>query len=351
MPNTMQMYMPTATVLPGMPQPQPNMRQPVPAATASAPANLIQTQLLSQQDHEDAELAPQAAAADGDDEEIYEKYRPARVTEGDDHPDIIVETASLASVQPPQPAYKHHLQSLLKSKALSNAQIETVIYAMMRFNGPRLRNGARAGFFLGDGAGVGKGRQIAALIKEFWATGGSRVLWVSTSSDLRYDARRDLDDVGAHNVHVYPKAKDPVAKGALHKHYKKGVLFVTYALLVQRAQAGGAGGSGSRGGRRKSKKAAGGNLGDGGDGEGAQQEGVPEGLDNLSGMERAAAELRKKGIEKGTRLWQIVEWLVGDDLRDHDDDDGGGAGGGEVLVVFDECHRAKNLVTRTDSST
>lgn len=51
------------------------------------------------------------------------------------------------------------------------------------------------------------------------------------------------------------------------------------------------------------------------------------------------------------RLWQIVEWLVGDDLRDHDDDDGGGAGGGEVLVVFDECHRAKNLVTRTDSST
>lgn len=76
---------------------------------------------------------------------------------------------------------------------------------------------------------------------------------------------------------------------------------MTYALLVQRAQAGGAGGSGSRGGRRKSKKAAGGNLGDGGDGEGAQQEGVPEGLDNLSGMERAAAELRKKGIEKGTR--------------------------------------------------
>lgn len=30
--------------------------------------------------------------------------------------------------------------------------------------------GARAGFFLGDGAGVGKGRQIAALIKEYWLT-------------------------------------------------------------------------------------------------------------------------------------------------------------------------------------
>ena len=31
--------------------------------------------------------------------------------------------------------------------------------------------GERCGFFLGDGAGVGKGRQIAAITKEFWATG------------------------------------------------------------------------------------------------------------------------------------------------------------------------------------
>ena len=71
--------------------------------------------------------------------------------------------------------------------------------------------GERAGFFLGDGAGVGKGRQIAGLIKEFWATGGRRVLWVSTSSDLRYDARRDLHDVhgkGSHHwIHVHPKVR------------------------------------------------------------------------------------------------------------------------------------------------
>ena len=35
--------------------------------------------------------------------------------------------------------------------------------------------GTRPGFFLGDGAGVGKGRQIAGLIKEFWLCGGRRV--------------------------------------------------------------------------------------------------------------------------------------------------------------------------------
>lgn len=49
-------------------------------------------------------------------------------------------------------------------------------------------SGARAGFFLGDGAGVGKGRQIAASIKEYWLRrpmGKRRVLWISTSADLR----------------------------------------------------------------------------------------------------------------------------------------------------------------------
>jgi hypothetical protein len=87
-----------------------------------------------------------------------------------------------------------------------------------RHFGPALSPpGERAGFFLGDGAGVGKGRQIAGLIKEFWATGGRRVLWVSTSSDLRYDARRDLHDVhgkGSHHwIHVHPKVRHSCRAG------------------------------------------------------------------------------------------------------------------------------------------
>lgn len=53
----------------------------------------------------------------------------------------------------------------------------------------RMAAGARPGFFLGDGAGVGKGRQIAALVKDYWlARSGQqrRVLWVSVSADLRW---------------------------------------------------------------------------------------------------------------------------------------------------------------------
>ena len=55
------------------------------------------------------------------------------------------------------------------------------------------------------GAGVGKGRQIAALIKQHWAEGGRRALWVSVSADLRYDAARDLQDVKATHIPVCPK--------------------------------------------------------------------------------------------------------------------------------------------------
>lgn len=56
---------------------------------------------------------------------------------------------------------------------------------------------------------MGKGRQIAGLVREYMAAGGRRVLWVSTSSDLRYDARRDLQDVRGKGeaswVNVFPK--------------------------------------------------------------------------------------------------------------------------------------------------
>lgn len=54
-------------------------------------------------------------------------------------------------------------------------------------------------------AGVGKGRQIAGLILEHKLTGGKRCLWISVSNDLRYDAQRDLKDVNAKNIQVWPE--------------------------------------------------------------------------------------------------------------------------------------------------
>jgi hypothetical protein len=42
--------------------------------------------------------------------------------------------------------------------------------------------GAGAGFFIGDGAGVGKGRQIAGIIMDNYARGRRQAVWLSTSA-------------------------------------------------------------------------------------------------------------------------------------------------------------------------
>lgn len=55
----------------------------------------------------------------------------------------------------------------------------------------------------GDGAGVGKGRTVAGIIYENFLRGRERAIWVSVSNDLKYDAERDLSDIGASNIEVF----------------------------------------------------------------------------------------------------------------------------------------------------
>lgn len=40
-----------------------------------------------------------------------------------------------------------------------------------------LQNGQRAGFLIGDGAGVGKGRTVAGIILENFLKGRKKALW------------------------------------------------------------------------------------------------------------------------------------------------------------------------------
>ena len=158
--------------------------------------------------------------------------------EGRAHPDPILETQTLAAMCPPKPTYQHHLGAAVASGALSSLQLESIVYACQRFEGPRLADGSRAGFFLGDGAGVGKGRQIAGLAYEHMLTGGERVVWLSVSGDLRHDAARDIADLGLHPLSLYPK---PTSAGSLPTGVldavgvKDGVLFMTYALLISKS--------------------------------------------------------------------------------------------------------------------
>jgi len=50
---------------------------------------------------------------------------------------------------------------------------------------------------------VGKGRTIAGLVLENWRCGRKRHLWISIGSDLRVDARRDLDDANGAEIAIH----------------------------------------------------------------------------------------------------------------------------------------------------
>ena len=111
---------------------------------------------------------------------------------GKNHPDPLVQSASLAAVEPPEVYYKLNLpKQIMDDGLLSSAQLETVIYACQNHE-KFLHGNYRKGFFLGDGAGVGKGRQLSAIILENFIQGRKKHIWLSALADLQFDARRDL---------------------------------------------------------------------------------------------------------------------------------------------------------------
>ena len=129
--------------------------------------------------------------------------------------------------------------------------------------------------FKGDGAGVGKGRTIAAVIYENYLLGRRKAIWLSVSSDLKFDSERDLRDIGASKiaVHALNKMRYTKINHPDNGSVSKGVIFCTYSSLI---------------------------------GESRQE--------NQFGCQ--------------TRLKQLIQWC-GKEF--------------DGVIVFDECHRAKNL--------
>lgn len=85
-----------------------------------------------------------------------------------------------------------------------------------------------AGFFIGDGAGVGKGRQIAGIILDNFARGRRKHIWMSTSSDLHHDAKRDLRSLDCYlNIINNCRTLDKETRvTGLAKDMQEGVLFM-----------------------------------------------------------------------------------------------------------------------------
>jgi len=168
------------------------------------------------------------------DRSLFVPYLVAKIKGGKDHPALIVESASMASVTPPNPTYHPRLPlELVTEGRLSRLQMERVIYAGQRHE-QRLPNGARGGFYVGDGTGVGKGRVLAAIIVDNWFQNRRRALWLSVNNDLVESAKRDLDDLGVQ----IPLARinDYAAADSITLPY--GVIFSSYSSLIAEAKSG-----------------------------------------------------------------------------------------------------------------
>ncbi|XP_062868520.1 si:ch73-63e15.2 [Trichomycterus rosablanca] len=166
--------------------------------------------------------------------DTYADYKPSKSTIGSSHPDRVVETNTLSSVPPPDITYTLTIpESIINSAVLSALQLEAIVYACQQHE-VILQNNQRAGFLIGDGAGVGKGRTVAGIILENYLKERKKALWFSVSNDLKYDSERDLHDIGA-NIQVHALNKIKYGDTAT----SEGVLFATYSALIGESQAGG----------------------------------------------------------------------------------------------------------------
>lgn len=162
---------------------------------------------------------------------VFARYavQKAIVRGAEPHPANVVESTTMASVEPPDVTYQHHLPpELIVEGRVSDLQIEDTLYAGQATQ-TLLPDGNRRGHWNGDGTGIGKGREIYAFLYDQFQQGRRKHVHISASHQLVVDAQRDRDAVGLplpilHQARLQPKQVVSAAEG---------VFFTTYTMLAQ----------------------------------------------------------------------------------------------------------------------
>lgn len=173
-----------------------------------------------------------AALDSSEDNGTYATYTPEKlnIKGAKPHPTKLVESSAMSSVHAPDLHYVPNLdRDIITKGVLSDAQLEAVMYAGQAHE-TVLPNGNRKGFLIGDGTGVGKGREISGIILDNFNSGRTKAVWVSVSSGLVNDARRDWVDLGGKESDVIDFSKEKGKKGGIGK-FDKGIMFVSYDTL------------------------------------------------------------------------------------------------------------------------
>jgi hypothetical protein len=194
----------------------------------------------------------QSAREIGREPELYAAYAlgSIKLAQSVPHPTTLVESAAMAAVAPPTPTYVLRLpKRILDERALSDPQMETVIAAGEAHGAllpgwftvsdtldhltPASPDAAgatlfRRGFFLGDGTGAGKGRQVAGILADNWHQGRKKALWFSKSDKLIDDAQRDWAALGESRYSIIPLSRFTLGAAI---PLKEGIVFATYATL------------------------------------------------------------------------------------------------------------------------